>query len=266
AVDSKALLFLEGVPGGKHTTWGQSDPGQAVNAAHWYDILTLITKQFNPEFTIDFNSFQGINGREAVAQAFVDQLAHPKHESSASMGGIPTLIGEFGIPFDLDDKSAYKTGDFSTITYALDLYYDALDANLLNATIWNYTADNTNERGDGWNDEDLSIFSRDQQNDPSDLHSGGRGLKAIVRPYARATAGEPLRMGYDHETRVFEFEFGHDAAVTAEAETEIFVPDYVYPDGYQVELSDGTYEKQPLSLLVKHNASRERHTVRITPL
>lgn len=36
----------------------------------------------------------------------------------------------------------------------------------LSATIWNYTADNSNHRGDQWNDEDLSIFSRDQQHDP----------------------------------------------------------------------------------------------------
>lgn len=39
----------------------------------------------------------------------------------------------------------------------------ALDKNLLSFTLWNYAANNTNARGDGWNDEDLSLFSRDQQ-------------------------------------------------------------------------------------------------------
>ncbi len=45
--------------------------------------------------------------------------------------------------------------------------------------------------------EDLSIFSRDQQNDRMDIDSGGRALAALVRPYARKIAGEPLRMTFD---------------------------------------------------------------------
>ena len=58
-------------------------------------------------------------------------------------------------------------------------------------------ADNDNRWGDQWNDEDLSIFSRNQQADPEDVNSGGRALEAVVRPYARAVAGEPLRMTFD---------------------------------------------------------------------
>ena len=85
------------------------------------------------------------------------------------MGNIPTLIGEVGIPYDMNEKKAYATGDFSLHTEALDLYFDAMDENLLSYTIWNYTPDNTNEYGDRWNGEDLSIFSRDQQDDKSDI-------------------------------------------------------------------------------------------------
>lgn len=264
-IDPDAILFLEGIPGGTHPHWDANDPPQAVNAGHWYDGITLITKQFNPEFTIDLTTRQPILSAEGVKQAFVDQLARIKKSSVDTMGGIPTLIGEFGIPFDLDNKSAYQNGDFSTHTYALDLYYDAMDANLLNCTIWNYTADNTNERGDMWNDEDLSIFSRDQR-DSDDIHSGGRGLDAIVRPYARKIAGEPLRMSFDLPTKVFELEFRHDPAVTAL--TEIFVPDYQYPNGYLVELSDGEYhmDTNTMTLCVKYSNERETHTVRIRPV
>ena len=146
-----------------------------------------------------------------------------------------------------------------------------MDAHLLNCTIWNYTADNSNERGDMWNDEDLSIFSRDQQ-DGQDIHSGGRGLPAIVRPYARKIAGEPLRMcfeletkSFELETKTFELEFRHDPAVNAP--TEIFVPDYQYPNGYTVELSDGAYtkDKDALTLTVQHTSTQDVHTVRIRP-
>ena len=37
----------------------------------------------------------------------------------------------------------------------------ALEENFASFTLWNYTADNTNTHGDQWNDEDLSLFSRD---------------------------------------------------------------------------------------------------------
>jgi hypothetical protein len=265
SVHPQALLFLEGIPHGKHPHWGPDDPPNAVNAAHWYDGLTLLTKHFNPEMTISLSSGQFVSGAEAVRQSFVEQLAALKRAGIEQMGGIPTLMGEFGIPFDLDDKQAYTTGDFASHVLALDANYNAMDANLLNCTIWNYTADNTNERGDKWNDEDLSIFSRDQQADPADVHSGGRALEAIVRPYARKTAGEPLRMHFDLPTRTFEFEFRHDPAVRAP--TEIFIPNYQYPDSMAVEVSDGTYEieRANQTLIYNHTTARQVHRIRVGP-
>jgi hypothetical protein len=265
AVDPQAILFLEGIPFGGHSHWGPDDPPGVVNAAHWYDGLTLLTKHFNPEMTINFSTGETVTGREAVRQAFVEQLGAIKRMGADQMGDIPTLIGEFGIPFDLDDKAAYRTGDFSTHVQALDAYYNAMDANLLNCTIWNYTADNTNARGDKWNDEDLSVFSRDQQTNPSDADSGGRALAAVARPYARKVAGEPLRMQFDLPTCTFELEFRHDPAVSAP--TEIFVPESQYPAGYIVELSDGAYQvdRRVFTLTVHHTPDRATHSVRIRP-
>jgi hypothetical protein len=265
AVDPRAILFLESVPHGGHPHWGPDDPPSAVNAAHWYDDVTLLTKHFNPEMTVNFSTGEAVTGRQAVRQSFVEQLGALKRVTADQMGNIPTLVGEFGIPFDLDDKAAYRTGDFSPLVQALDAYYSAMDANLLNCTIWNYTADNTNARGDKWNDEDLSVFSRDQQANPSDINSGGRGLAAVVRPYARKVAGEPLRMQFDLPTRTFELEFRHDPAVGTP--TEIFVPESQYPTGYVVELSDGAYQvdRRALTLTVHHTSAQATHSVRIRP-
>ncbi|MDO9347855.1 MAG: hypothetical protein Q7T47_01105, partial [Anaerolineales bacterium] len=81
-----------------------------------------------------------------------------------------------------------------------------------------------------------------------------------------ATAGQPLRMSFDIRRRVFEFVFSHDPQVT-EASL-IFVPDYQYPKGYRVEVTDGSYEvwldKQILSY--RHSLERELHTIRVKPM
>jgi len=264
-IDPDAMIFIEGVPGGGHLALQPGEIPNAVNAAHWYDGMTLLTKHFNAEMCVDMATMQFIQGEAGVRESFVKQLGGLKQIGMEHMGGIPTLIGEFGIPFDLDDKAAYRSGDFSTHVKALDYNYSAMEANLLNCTIWNYTADNTNARGDQWNDEDLSIFSRDQQTDPADIHSGGRGVVGFARPYARKTAGEPLRMAFDLASRVFTFAFRHDPAVAAP--TEIFVPDVQYPDGYTVELSDGSYEidRAAMTVTVRHTSDRAEHTVTIRP-
>ena len=171
----------------------------------------------------------------------------------------------------MQGKRAYRTGDFSLQARAMDASFQAMEANLVSCTLWNYTADNNNLRGDQWNDEDLSIFSRDQQGEASrrdpmaHLDEGGRALPAVVRPYARATAGEPLRMRFDVRTRGFEFEFRHDAAVSAP--TEIFLPEYQYPHGCRVEVSDGTYQVDPATrtLVYRHSTERQVHRIQVKP-
>lgn len=261
AVHPEAMIFLEGVPGRGHPPWVADDPPNVANAAHWYDVRTLFTKHYDPSLTTDWTTGQTITGEAAVQQSFVVQLGHAKQAGIEEMGGIPTLIGEFGIPFDLDDKVAYRIGDFSTQVAALGAYIDAMDANLLNYTIWNYTSDNTNERGDLWNDEDLSIFSRDQLHDPTDINAGGRALAGFVRPYARKTGGTSQRMHWDPATRTFEYTWQSDPSITAP--TEIFVPNMHYPDGYRVELSAGSARQEPEHFRLLVDSLNQRGLVRL---
>jgi hypothetical protein len=260
-VQPVALLFLEGIPGGQHPDWDHDDAPGAVNAAHWYDALTLFTKMYNPELAFDFFGLQLITGADDVRKAYADQLAHSRREAETKMDGIPTLIGEFGLPYDIFDESAYSTGDFSLHVQALDNYYDALDANLLSATIWNYTPDNSNAHGDQWNDEDLSIFSRDQQTDPADIHSGGRALAGIVRPYAVATAGTPVRMMFELAER--RFEFVYDVNPSISAPTLIYVPSLQYPQGIAVEVEGGDWEEDRADQLLRVRARPGTAQVRV---
>jgi hypothetical protein len=128
------------------------------------------------------------------------------------MGGIPCLLGEFGLAFDMNKRRAFADGDYSAHETALSMYYDAVDANLLHSTIWNYTADNTNGTGDNWNDEDLSVFSEGKE----------RAAAGWKRPYPMATAGEPLSIKYNYKRGVFRYRFKADGAITAP--TEIYLP------------------------------------------
>jgi len=181
------------------------------------------------------------------------------------MGDVPTLIGEVGIAYDMDNKKAYQTGDFSAQINAFDRTLRALEENLHHFTLWNYTADNTNTRGDMWNEEDLSIFSRDQRVDIEDINSGGRALEAVIRPYPVATAGEPLEIRFEIKSKIFEFRFRHDPFV--KEPTEVFVPLYQYPNGCQVEVSDGEYKLNlaEQTLIYWHSAEVKEHLIQLKP-
>ncbi|NWH09247.1 MAG: cellulase family glycosylhydrolase [Alphaproteobacteria bacterium] len=218
-------------------------PPATVNASHWYDVVTLTTKTFMYPEMFDLHEGRMIEGAEAIRDMYVKQLARLKEASATLPGGAPTLVGEFGIPFDLDAGAAYAAwaaGDRGQAPWArhataLGLQLDAMDALMLHWTLWNYTATNRNDPaiGDGWNQEDLSIFSIDQHTDGKDPDSGGRALDGIVRPWVRACQGVPREMHFNRETKVFTFAFDADPNVLEP--TEIFVPRRQYPRGFVIE-------------------------------
>lgn len=265
AADRQALIFVEGVPDSPLPTWGPEDAGRIVSAPHWYDGLVLLLKRFDAWVGADAEAGRLVLGPRAIRRAYAAQIRRLQQHARAAMAGAPTLIGEVGIPFDVHGKRAYRTGDFRAAIRAMDRSLRAMDDALASYTLWNYTADNTNARGDQWNDEDLSIFSRDQQADPADPDSGGRALEAAVRPYARAVAGELRRMHFDVRTRRFEIEFAHDPAVSAP--TEVFVPAHQYPNGFEVEISDGRWEAEAREQLLcyVHTPERAEHRLRVRP-
>ncbi|AEF86563.1 cytoplasm protein [Treponema primitia ZAS-2] len=215
--DEKTLIFIEGTPAGaasgaSHPSWAGDDSPGVVNAFHWYDGPTLFTKFFRPWLSIRTDTGKLILGRKKVAAYFAEQLSQGVVWAREHMGNMPCLLGEFGLPFDMNGKRAFKTGDYHLHEEALSMYYDAIDKNLLHALIWNYTADNTHENGDGWNGEDLSIYSEGK----------GRAVAGWLRPYPMATAGEPLEFTWDRKKGKFRYRFQADPAIGAP--TEIFAP------------------------------------------
>jgi hypothetical protein len=249
AVNPDWLVFTESDPFrafmGERMPKGM--PERMVNASHWYDLVTLSTKTFM--YPTAINPFNGrtLEGAGEIEASYARQLGRIKESSAAVPGGAPTLIGEFGIPYDLDGGAAYAAwaradrgpAPWEKHVIALDLMYNALDAHLLSSTQWNYTASNRNDPaiGDGWNQEDLSVFSRDQQAEPDDVNSGGRALAGFVRPYARAVQGIPRSMRFEREKGVFTLVYHADPEIGAP--TEIFVPKLQYPDDFVVTAETG---------------------------
>ena len=244
-------------------TWGPDDAPNIVNAAHWYDYFTLFLRFFLPFFTVDIQTAKAVLGSRKVRQSFVDEIGRIKHNSQQALGGVPTLLGEFGIPFNMPLKLDYKLNWFGNQIAAMDASFAAVEANLVSGTIWNYTPDNRNAGGDGWNSEDLSLFSRDQQRNPNDINSGGRGWQGFVRPYPVAVAGEPQKVSFDRKTGAFELTFRADPAVTAP--TTLFVPNLQYPNGYRVTVSDGTFRQDMgrQRLIYQQTAESTQHTIRL---
>jgi hypothetical protein len=244
-VDSNAIIFVSPLPGSFRNTeenFNLSDLNDIVYKPHWYDGLTLRFQRYIPWLGVDSttNEAKLIFGRSKKRISFSKQINGFVDYSNRMLGGVPTVIGEVGIAYNMNKKAAYKTGNFSKQILAMDDSIQAVETNLVNFTLWNYTADNTNERGDLWNDEDLSIFSRDQQIGSGDIHDGGRALEAVVRPYAAKIPGELVSMSFDIRIKLFEVCFSLDPKV--KAPLEIYVPEFQYPRGFYIVAANGKCE------------------------
>ncbi|RYF20457.1 MAG: hypothetical protein EOO77_07985 [Oxalobacteraceae bacterium] len=137
---------------------------------------------------------------------------------------------------------------------ALTLMYNAIDRELLSSTQWNYTVSNANDPmiGDGWNQEDLSIWSADQATNPNDPNSGGRGIEGFCRPYVRKAQGTIISQRFDRDSGTFDVQIDVDSGI--DASTEIYIPNIQYRNGYNHDVADsGTVEasEQTLAILAK---------------
>ncbi len=230
-----------------------------INGSHWYDDITLFKKEYIPY--LGYLDGEIILGKGKVKKAFVNYLAEMIDETHEKYGDVPSLLGEFGIPFDMNEGEAFKDGDYSDQIKALDRSFSVVEANHLNYTLWNYTADNTNSRGDLWNGEDLSAFSLSQQSNPVDINSGGRALEAAIRPYPRKIPGKLTEYKYDYQKKEMLIKFNSKSLTKYPA--EIFIPDYIYGNSFEVYSTNGklSFDKEERILMFYPSSKGEQTLV-----
>ena len=145
-----------------------------VFASHFYDGITLITKKWNRIWNVDVigvmrgkyltPAFAIKVGETAIRNCFRDQLSFLRQEGDELMGLHPCVFTEIGIPYDMDEKKAYQTGDYSSQIAAVDANSYAVEGSGVQGfTWWVYTATNSHFWGDNWNTEDLSIYCKEDR-------------------------------------------------------------------------------------------------------
>jgi hypothetical protein len=226
--------------------------GPAAWSSHWYDGYVLFMKDFRSFLAADAFTQRPVFGAARIRKSFEQQLRRLADEARAR--GLPLLVGELGIAFDLRGGRAFRSSDYSLQRAAMNRTMVAVEDAGVSATLWNYTADNTHAKGDGWNGEDLSIFSVDP---------GDRALDAVVRPRALAIAGTLLRTSFELKSRRFELSLRHTPSITAP--TEVYVPRLHYPQGAQLEVSGGQIALEGQRATWTHAPSATEQALIISP-
>jgi hypothetical protein len=143
------------------------DDPRMVYAAHYYDGLTLMTKSWyvfrslaeNAPFQLTSyrNRLYNVDvlgilrgrymapalaikiGETNIRNCMKDQLSAMRQEGIDNMGVHPCVFTEIGIPYDMDGKAAYKTGDYSNQIRAMDANHFALEGSEASGfTLWTY--------------------------------------------------------------------------------------------------------------------------------
>ncbi|CDO77352.1 Glycoside Hydrolase Family 5 protein [Trametes cinnabarina] len=208
-------------------------PPNMVVAPHWYDLNTLFNKAFG-NFTVNV---QGLSrgmfplrafywGQKGARENFTLQIRNLVEAGYRALGETPVVIGECGIPMDMNKGEAFETDRWDWQLKMMDAMITGLERSLVGFTLWNYNPDNDDHLGDDWNGENFSWFSQkralptswlDYKQTSPTLDNGARILRAVVRPYPAKTAGIPLRFEYEINTGQFTFEWAVPEPATESA-------------------------------------------------
>ncbi|KIL62019.1 glycoside hydrolase family 5 protein [Amanita muscaria Koide BX008] len=288
------LLFVEPIPNELcPSSWtAEHRLDNMVYAPHWYDLYGLFWKSFG-DFTVNVQGLQSgmfplktfYWGQKGAMDNYSLQIQNIVQEGYKSLGETPVLIGECGVPMDMNDGEAFSTEHFTWQARMMDAVLTGFDRALVGFTLWNYNPYNDDEKGDDWNGENFSWFSQRralpptwlayEQESPT-LDNGGRILDSVVRPYPAKTAGIPLKFEYEMTAGKFVFEWkileDSKKADLRCRETEMFLPSRlahgrrVLVSGLSPEEGSWTYDesRQTLFVVTRDTQPGRRFRIEVT--
>lgn len=174
SIDTDRFLFMQNPVFQRPPELKGSDlmDNRTVFATHFYDGMSLMFKTWNRAYNVDTLGivrgkymnpvFSLVLGEHNIRKSIAKQLRLIRDEAREVLGSNTAVIfSEIGMPFDMDDKIAYKTGEYSSQTSAMDALGFALESNNLSFSLWCYCSRNCHKWGDQWNNEDFSLWSAD---------------------------------------------------------------------------------------------------------
>lgn len=270
-------IMVGPIPNEFYPEWKSEErPKNLVLAPHFYDLFSLVHKSFG-KITLDVQAivlrrpiWEWIYfGQSGAKRNYTNQIQRILKSAEKTIGNVPCLIGEVGMCMDINQGEAFKSGDFKWQERQMDALIGALESNLVSFALWNYNPYNTDQHGDGWNGENFSFISSSAPKDSNGNHQP-RLLKAILRPYARRIAGNPIFTQFDYETKSFEFKFQNQKSICDPDlnQTEIFLPNDIYNENLtKIEISDGSYSwKSDVQCLIwthENQKESEIHWIKI---
>ncbi|KAH8103836.1 glycoside hydrolase family 5 protein [Cristinia sonorae] len=260
------IVFVEPIPNEfcPESWTAEHQVSNMVYAPHWYDLKSLFEKSFG-DFTVNVQELSRgaflpktfYWGQKGARNNFFRQIRNIIEAGYRSLGEKPVIIGETGVPMDMNNGYAFETDRWTFQSRMMDAILTGLERSLVGFTLWNYNPDNDDQKGDDWNGENFSWFSNrralpasllDLRQTAPGLDSGSRILRSVVRPYPAKTAGIPLKFSYEPNTGEFTYawvvphsggvqggqidasissppEYGHPTLKSAT--TEIYIPSFL---------------------------------------
>lgn len=188
-----------------------SPPSNMVYSPHFYDLDSLFSQVVSHVYSFNVQllsrggflwdgMYFGKNGRK---KNYSKQIGNIVNKGYEALGEIPIIIGEIGLPFDVNKRVGMRTGNWNASEMQYDAILSALETHMIGYkfvtrihysfvnywlnfwSLWNYNPHNTYGTGDDWNFEDFSIYSLSSRKNLKwngqgvELYDGIRVLEAI---------------------------------------------------------------------------------------
>ena len=155
-------------------------------------------------------------------------------------------VGEYG------GNTAAADGFLAATELAILHQLDAQDAHLVGGAAWAYfPTDNTFLLVDAAGNEKGAL------------------VDIVARPYPQSTAGVPVSLRFDRDTRVLSYTFAEDPTRPIPDPTVLFVPfARHYPDGVVVETTPGdraTVDVRRDRIVLRRDRANALHTITVRP-